>query len=106
MGKVPRVREDLARICSDLARRKAAEGHRTAAEGKKAWGVNGVISARGPFTPEVRRRPICGNGVALEITPFTPGQRGGRSARKRKAACSATKMAGQPSRCVSGRYRK
>ena len=35
-------------------------------------GVNGVISARGPFTPEVRRRPICGNGVALEITPFTP----------------------------------
>ena len=70
------------------------------------WGVNGVISARGPFTPEVRRRPICGNGVALEITPFTPGQRGGRSARKGKAACSATKKAGQLSRCVSGGYRK
>ena len=100
MGKVPRVRGDLARICSDLARRATAEGHRM------TWGVNGVISARGPFTPEVRRRPICGNGVALEITPFTPGQRGGRSARKRKVVCSATKKAGQLSRCVSGGYRK
>ena len=84
MGKVPRVREDLARICSDLARRKAAEGHRM------TWGVNGVISRATPF-PQIGLLRTSGvNGPRAEITPFTPGQRGGRSARKRKVACSPT----------------